>query len=80
MVNSVLHPSFGSAPVAQLDRAAGFEPVGREFESLRAHQKSVAATPPPAGRSRAVLSPPVSSVPVLRGLLLSAFPAILDLT
>ena len=25
------------APVAQLDRAAGFEPVGREFESLRAH-------------------------------------------
>src|SRR5580658_6702533 len=26
------------APVAQLDRAAGFEPVGREFESLRAHQ------------------------------------------
>ena len=27
-----------SAPVAQLDRAAGFEPVGREFESLRAHQ------------------------------------------
>jgi hypothetical protein len=29
-----------SAPVAQLDRAAGFEPVGREFESLRARQKS----------------------------------------
>jgi hypothetical protein len=25
-----------SAPVAQLDRAPGFEPVGREFESLRA--------------------------------------------
>ena len=24
------------APVAQVDRAAGFEPVGREFESLRA--------------------------------------------
>src|SRR5262245_61930044 len=23
------------APVAQLDRVAGFEPVGREFESLR---------------------------------------------
>jgi hypothetical protein len=29
-----------SAPVAQLDRAAGFEPVGREFESLRARQKT----------------------------------------
>ena len=27
-----------SAPLAQLDRAAGFEPVGREFESLRARQ------------------------------------------
>ena len=24
------------APVAQLDRVTGFEPVGREFESLRA--------------------------------------------
>ena len=27
-----------SAPVAQLDRVTGFEPVGREFESLRACQ------------------------------------------
>ena len=27
------------APVAQLDRAFGFEPKGREFESLRAHHK-----------------------------------------
>ena len=26
-----------SAPVAQLDRANGYEPLGREFESLRAH-------------------------------------------
>jgi hypothetical protein len=26
------------APVAQLDRAPGFEPVGRGFKSLRAHQ------------------------------------------
>ena len=25
------------APVAQLDRATGYEPVGRVFESLRAH-------------------------------------------
>ena len=24
-------------PVAQLDRANGYEPLGREFESLRAH-------------------------------------------
>ena len=29
-------PSF--APVAQLDRAPGFEPVGRRFESCRARQ------------------------------------------
>ena len=27
------------APVAQLDRATDFESVGREFESLRAHQR-----------------------------------------
>ena len=26
------------APVAQLDRVIGFEPIGREFESLRARQ------------------------------------------
>ena len=25
------------APVAQLDRVIGFEPIGRGFESLRAH-------------------------------------------
>ena len=28
------------APVAQLDRASGYEPEGRVFESLRAHHKS----------------------------------------
>jgi hypothetical protein len=28
------------APVAQLDRAPGYEPGGREFESLRARQFS----------------------------------------
>jgi hypothetical protein len=28
------------APVAQLDRVTGFEPVGREFESLWARQLS----------------------------------------
>ena len=27
------------APVAQMDRATGYEPVGRAFESLRAHHK-----------------------------------------
>jgi hypothetical protein len=26
-----------TAPLAQLDRASGYEPEGREFESLRAH-------------------------------------------
>ncbi|MBP1738571.1 MAG: hypothetical protein H6Q48_864 [Deltaproteobacteria bacterium] len=30
-------PSF--APVAQMDRAPGFEPVGRRFESCRARQE-----------------------------------------
>jgi hypothetical protein len=28
---------FMTAPVAQLDRASGYEPEGRVFESLRAH-------------------------------------------
>ena len=27
---------YAHAPVAQLDRVSGFEPGGREFESLRA--------------------------------------------
>jgi hypothetical protein len=30
-----------SAPVAQLDRVSGYEPEGRAFESLRAHQASM---------------------------------------
>ena len=29
------------APLAQLDRASGYEPEGREFESLRAHHYSL---------------------------------------
>ncbi len=29
---------FTHAPVAQLDRVSGYEPEGREFESLRARQ------------------------------------------
>ena len=38
---------FYPAPVAQLDRVPGYEPGGREFESLRAHhlrQKSQQAS------------------------------------
>jgi hypothetical protein len=31
--------NFSFAPVAQLDRAPGYEPGGREFESLRAHHR-----------------------------------------
>ena len=30
-----------SAPLAQLDRASGYEPGGRTFESCRAHQPSL---------------------------------------
>jgi hypothetical protein len=29
------------APVAQLDRASGFEPAGRRFNSCRAHQSGI---------------------------------------
>src|SRR5215218_6665449 len=38
MRGSVCLGSMDDAPVAQLDRASGYEPEGREFESLRAHQ------------------------------------------
>ncbi len=34
-------PITSGAPVAQLDRVTGFEPVGRGFESLRARQFSL---------------------------------------
>ncbi len=34
----VNNPAPDNAPVAQLDRVPGYEPGGREFESLRAHQ------------------------------------------
>ncbi len=37
----------GCAPVAQLDRASGFEPGGRGFEPLRAHQLSSTQRPNP---------------------------------
>jgi hypothetical protein len=34
-----------SAPVAQLDRVLGYEPRGRAFESLRAHQQNLTSKP-----------------------------------
>jgi hypothetical protein len=36
----------GIAPLAQLDRASGYEPEGREFESLRAHHSFQITTHP----------------------------------
>ncbi len=35
---------FQSAPVAQLDRVIGFEPIGRGFESLQARQVTKTAS------------------------------------
>jgi hypothetical protein len=37
--NAVINLKYflSEAPLAQLDRASGYEPEGREFESLRAH-------------------------------------------
>ena len=37
--------SCKEAPLAQLDRASGYEPEGREFESLRAHHTQQQARP-----------------------------------
>ena len=36
-VSCFLYIASHDALVAQLDRATGYEPVGQEFESLRAH-------------------------------------------
>src|SRR5688572_14528015 len=37
------------APLAQLDRASGYEPGGRTFESCRAHQITPHPAPTPRG-------------------------------
>jgi len=36
---------LNKAPVAQLDRVIGYEPIGREFESLRAHHFKKVCSP-----------------------------------
>jgi hypothetical protein len=46
------------APLAQLDRASGYEPEGREFESLRAHHFLSVSFPQLASR-RATSLPPI---------------------
>jgi len=47
-----------NAPVAQLDRAAGFEPVGRGFKSLRARQPSLATNGSRASVGKPAPCPP----------------------
>ena len=37
IIPAQVHLPTERAPLAQLDRASGYEPEGREFESLRAH-------------------------------------------
>src|SRR5258708_117749 len=62
-----------SAPLAQLDRASGYEPEGREFESLRAHHskiRSVLGFTPLASRQSAhrfVAQHSPTQIPSLRG-------------
>ena len=51
ILEAVLLSFRGCAPVAQLDRASGYEPEGRGFESLRAHHKILQINWPP-GRTR----------------------------
>jgi hypothetical protein len=43
----ILKPLASHAPLAQLDRASGYEPEGREFESLRARHFPPVFTRPP---------------------------------
>ena len=40
-LGTVKRSSHPQAPVAQLDRASGYEPEGRQFESVRAHHSKV---------------------------------------
>ena len=47
------------APVAQLDRVRGYEPRGREFESLRARHKNNSLSV--FAKVRAATSPPIWS-------------------
>ena len=37
----ITYPITNHAPIAQLDRVIGFEPIGREFESLWAHHSEI---------------------------------------
>jgi|1048.fasta_scaffold78109_2 hypothetical protein len=45
MFFSVLQTDSKNALLAQLDRVTGFEPVGREFESLRARHFYLSGLP-----------------------------------
>src|SRR2546427_1674982 len=45
------------APVAQLDRASGFEPAGRRFKSCRAHHLLLRAIPDIATTSYGTAAP-----------------------
>src|SRR5690606_8263620 len=49
---AIARPRSRNAPVAQLDRVPGFEPGGREFESLRARQFALGARRPRMARTR----------------------------
>ena len=53
------------APLAQLDRASGYEPEGREFESLRAHHSTQALTESGSTRNLGPLGPLTSFIPAL---------------
>src|SRR5687767_15786278 len=44
------------APVAQLDRVSGYEPEGREFESLRARQSAHVGSHDPCDTSARVFA------------------------
>jgi hypothetical protein len=45
VIYQLLVSFYYDAPLAQLDRASGYEPEGREFESLRAHHSSFREVP-----------------------------------
>jgi hypothetical protein len=50
------------ARVAQLDRASGYEPEGREFESLRAHHAPINTTCPTPHKTVILSEAPSKSI------------------
>lgn len=71
---STIAPFSGYAGIAQLDRAFGFEPKGRGFESLCSHQNTISLL---GGRFLFCYTVRNMSMLLLAGIVLTGFPLML---